>query len=111
MGSELLSAPRHRRLRVLCPDLLVNDDSLIYVDEQQTRNYLRLDYPEGSIYSDVSDVGKNHFGWNSNIPFKDAKVIQPFAVRETGRNQQVMARWVLLHEGYSLMAKPGEHRS
>ena len=90
-GSAWIAYHNDRRLRVLCPDLLVNDDSLIYVDEQQMRNYLRLDYPEGSIYSDVSDVGKNHFGWNSNIPFKDAKVIQPFAVREAGRNQQVMA--------------------
>ena len=90
-GSAWIAYHNDRRLRVLCPDLLVNDDSLIYVDEEQTRNYLRLDYPEGAIYSDVSDVGKNHFAWDAKIPFKDAKSIQPFVVREAGRNQQLLA--------------------
>ncbi|MCQ2388292.1 MAG: hypothetical protein MJ138_01105 [Kiritimatiellae bacterium] len=90
-GSAWIAYHNDRRLRVLVPDLLVNDDSLVYVDEEQTRNYLRLDYPDGAIYADVSDVGKNHFGWNQNVPFKDAETIQPFALKDAGRNQQLLA--------------------
>ncbi len=90
-GSAWIAYHNDRRLRVLVPDLLVNDDSLVYVDEEQTRNYLRLDYPDGAIYSDASDVGKNHFGWDQNVPFKDAETIQPFALKDAGRNQQLLA--------------------
>ena len=90
-GGAWVGYHNDRRLRVLTPDLLVNDDALIFVDERQGRNYLRLDYPEGTIYSDVSDVAKNHVSWNEKVPFRDAKSIQPFAVREAGRNQQVLA--------------------
>ena len=90
-GNAWIAYHNDRRLRVLCPDLLLNDDSLIYVDERQMRNFIRLDYPDGSVYSDQSDVLKNIVEWHDRIPFRDANVLQPFAVGEAGRNQQVLA--------------------
>ena len=79
------------RFRVLVPDLLVNDDSLVYVDEERRRNYLRLDYPDGSIYADVSNPTDGQIAWNPTIPFRDADTIQPFAIPAAGRNQQLVA--------------------
>ena len=79
------------RFRVLVPDLLLNDDSLIYVDEERARNYLRLDYPEGSIYADVSNPADGQIPWKPTIPFRDADTIQPFSITAAGRNQQLAA--------------------
>ena len=79
------------RFRVLVPDLLLNDDSLIYVDEERARNFLRLDYPEGSIYADVSNPADGQIPWKPTIPFRDADTIQPFSITAAGRNQQLAA--------------------
>ena len=91
--------------RTLVPDLLVNDDSLIYVDEERERNYLRLDYPEGSIYSDVSDPASGHRDLLASVPFKDAETVQPFTIAAAGRNQQIVAT-VHVTKG----TKPGVYR-
>ena len=88
-GGAWLSYHRDGRQRILAPHLLVNDDALIKVDELRTRNYLRLDYPEGTIYADVSDPASGQHAWHSGIPFRDAKTLQPIAsLTEPGRNQQ-----------------------
>ena len=89
-GGAWLSYHTDRRQRNLTPDLLVNDDNLIRVDEWRRRNYLRLDYPEGRRYVDVSDPAMGHIGWNNNIPFQDADTIQPVKIPEAGRNQQYL---------------------
>ena len=94
------------RQRVLTPHLLVYDDALIKVDEIRARNYFRLDYPEGTRYTDVSDPQKGQQGWNSDIPFNDAKTLQPIAnLTEFGRNQQY---WILFHATKD--TKPGTYR-
>ncbi len=79
-----------RRQRNLTPDLLVNDDGLIKVDELRRRNYIRLDYPTGRIYADVSDPDRGHRHWMEarNGPFEDADTLQPLVIDESGRNQQ-----------------------
>ena len=89
-GGAWLSYHNDRRQRNLTPDLLVNDDDLIRVDEWRKRNYLRLDYPEGRRYVDVSDPAKGHKSWNNNAPFRDAKTLQPVKIPEAGRNQQFL---------------------
>ena len=91
--------------RVLTPHLLVNDDKLIKVDEPSTRNYYRLNYPEGTRYTDVSDPDKRE-GWDPDIPFRDAKTLQPIDnLTAFGRNQQY---WILFHAAKG--TKPGLYR-
>ncbi|MFC1525405.1 hypothetical protein ACFL6X_01185 [Candidatus Latescibacterota bacterium] len=41
--------------RVLVPELLLHDDSLVRVDHATRSNYLRADYADGSRYLDISD--------------------------------------------------------
>lgn len=80
-----------RRQRVLTPDLLLNDDKLIEVDEFSRVNRIRLAYPKDVRYVDVTDPFKGHRGWggeNGCPPFEDAKTLQPVEIREAGRNQQ-----------------------
>lgn len=92
-GGAWLHYFKDNRGRYLVPDLLLNDDSLIAVDEDRLRNYLRLDCPEGARYVDVGDPAKCHVGWeswqkeNAPIPFRDASELRPFDIAESGRNQ------------------------
>ena len=80
------------RQRILTPHLLLNDDDLIRVDELRTRNFMRLDYPEGRQYVDFSDPKTGHQGWQVGTPFKDADTLQPTKqLWEAGRNQQYLA--------------------
>ena len=89
-GGAWLSYHSDRRQRNLTPDLLVNDDALIRVDELRARNFLRLAYPEGVRYVDVSDPYKGYPSWDNGVPFRDADTLQPHAIPEAGRNQQYM---------------------
>ena len=92
-GGAWLHYFKDNRGRYLVPDLLINDDSLVKVDEDRMRNYLRLDCPEGARYVDVGDPAKCHVSWrgwqkeNAPIPFEDAKELQPFDIGAAGRNQ------------------------
>ena len=89
-GGAWLSYHSDRRQRNLTPDLLINDDKLIRVDEWQRRNYLRMDYPEGARYVDISDPTKERCNWKTSLPFRDADKIQPVEIPEAGRNQQFL---------------------
>ena len=94
------------RHRVLTPHLLVYDDDLIRVDELRARNFYRLDWPEGTRYVDVSDPTRPRQRWNRDIPFRDAKTLQPVRSLDAfGRNQQY---WVLFHVRKG--QKPGVYR-
>lgn len=89
-GGAWLSYHSDRRQRNLTPGLLLNDDSLVLVDETKRRNYIRLDYPEGSFYTDVSDPDRGHTSWQELTPFKDSEKIMPHRIGEAGRNQQYL---------------------
>lgn len=89
-GGAWLSYHSDRRQRNLTPDLLINDDSLIKVDELRRKNYLRLDYPEGTRYVDVSDPAAGHTSWDNSIPFQDSDKMKPHQIPEAGRSQQYM---------------------
>ena len=94
------------RHRVLTPHLLVYDDDLVRVDELRARNFYRLDWPEGTRYVDVSDPTRTRVPWNRDVPFRDAKTLQPVRSLDAfGRNQQY---WVLFHVRKG--QKPGVYR-
>ena len=89
-GGAWLSYHSDRRQRNLVPDLLVHDDGIVRVDEWRRRNYLRLDYPEGRRYVDVSDPEKGHRAWKNDIPLHDAETLRPVKIAEAGRNKQFL---------------------
>jgi len=77
------------RMRVLTPDMLLNDDKLIKVDEWKRSNELLMKYPFGTRYENVSDFNFDR-QWISHMTawFQDAPTLQPLELPEAGRNQQ-----------------------
>ncbi len=79
-------------MRTLTPDNMVYDDALIEVDEFRRTNKVRMEYPTGTEYVDVSEF-LYHREWlkdHTLAAFKDAKTLQPAALKEAGRNLQYM---------------------
>ena len=87
--------------RILLPELLLNDDTLVMVDYAQKRNYLKVVSGGEIKYIGISLQ-------NENIPdeafFRDADVLQPFNL-DAETNKQI---WITVHipDG----AKPGEYK-
>lgn len=82
---------------LLLPDLLLNDEELVRVDEVNRKNYLRFSYPDKTVYNCVNDVperGVDPSGFNFLLePVRDAPVLQ--SVRLTpGRGTQF---WYTVH--------------
>ncbi len=75
-----------REFPTLVPELLLNDDSLVKVDEPRRRNYLRVDYPTGSRYVDISASGAPSFNYAME-PVHDSEKLLPLPLT-TGRGQQ-----------------------
>ena len=91
-GGAWMTYHRDPRLRILTPNLLVNDDSIFKVDELRCRNYMRLSYPEGTVYADISDPDAPVQYLTRHVPLLDAPKLQPLDIDEAGRNQQ----WILV---------------
>lgn len=80
----------------LVPSLLLNDDSLLRVDENAKRNYLRLNYPDGVKYADICVPGSVLKEDPFNFAFEpayDADTLQPVPLK-FGRGQQF---WLTIH--------------
>ena len=97
-GGAWLNYHSDRNTRLLTPDMLVNDDKLIEVDEIRQTNKARLSYPDGDVYFDISD-NLRRYETNprfdvENLPFKDADTLQPVELPEAGRSQQY---WLTVH--------------
>ncbi len=78
--------------RVLTPDNMVYDDSLFEVDEFRRTNKVRLAYPSGTEYVDISEF-LYYREWLKDhmlAAFKDAETLQPADLKEAGRNLQYM---------------------
>ena len=72
--------------KVLTPELLLNDETLIKVDRENKENYIRLDYPQGSEYKKVSSPDLKAFNYTKE-PVQDKKYLCPFSL-EAGKNKQ-----------------------
>lgn len=96
-GNAGIDVAQNKARRVLIPELLLNDDSLLKVDFEKKDNYLRLSFPEGDKYIWISDPAWDDAlakKWGDvreitteKFPIKDASVLQPVNVA-AGRNQQ-----------------------
>jgi hypothetical protein len=74
---------------VLTPELLLNDENLIKVDDATKHNFLRVDYPTGSKYVDVSGSPPAPFNM-FNEPVADSPVLLPISLKQ-GQSKQM---WV-----------------
>lgn len=95
------TAPRgvvqDRLHKVLVPELLLSDDSLVQVDLEGQRNSLKLSFPGGARYVPVDDPTPPKPTWGLNLrrdeyPVKDAATLQPLDL-PAGQNKQV---WLTL---------------
>jgi len=89
-GGAWLTYHVDKYMRVLTPDMLLNDDKLFKVDEFRKTNYMLLHYPGGDRYQDVSEYRYENEWLDGclNTFFYDAPTFQPMELPEAGRNQQ-----------------------
>lgn len=83
--------------RVLVPELLLNDDTLIRVDTQRQANIIKLPFPDGEQYRDISREmpvpPRDVLHSIEDFPVRDAARLQPVHLR-AGQTQQF---WVTFH--------------
>jgi len=94
--------------QILVPDLLLNDETLVKVDEVKRKNYLRIDYSGGTKYCDVNFTGSFETVKPFNFclePVHDAKKFAS-AKLTPGRGTQF---WLTIHVPAD--AKPGLYSS
>jgi len=88
-GTAWVANDQDKSKRILIPELLLNDDTLVKVDYEKKGNYLKLSFPEGEKYvwiSDPADVNQKSFPIE-DFPVKDSAVLLPVDI-PAGRNQQ-----------------------
>ena len=75
----------------LCPELLLNDETMIKVDEKREANFVKVKYDGKDDYIWVSPPSDIDPGFRTRTePVNDAKTIQPFAI-EKNRCKQLFA--------------------
>jgi len=92
-GSAWWGVSQQKDRKVLTPELLVNDDSLVRVDRQARHNELKLSFPDGPRYVSIDDPKTVPWGTKfalSEFPVKDAPSLLPTTLA-AGENKQV---WV-----------------
>jgi hypothetical protein len=87
-------------VRVLSPELLLKDDSLVIVDYVNKINYIRIIIDGSQRYTDISDAdGKIP----ANAWINDSIVLQPFSLKKN-ENKQI---WMTVHVPDN--STPGEY--
>jgi hypothetical protein len=81
-GSAWVGIGQDSNRRILTPELLLHDDSLVKVDYEQQKNFLKLAFREGDKYWDTEDPAyKKERGPTilsvEDFPVRDAKTLQP----------------------------------
>ncbi|BBI30611.1 hypothetical protein [Cohnella abietis] len=76
---------------VLVPELLLHDENLVLVDHERKGNSLRVDYPTGSQYVDISNIPATPFDVYKT-PVEDSPTLLPIALKQ-GESKQI---WLTL---------------
>jgi hypothetical protein len=94
-GSAWVNIRNMPQVRILVPELLLNDDSLVKVDYTAQRNYVKLHLKDGIEYVEMtSPQGVGQPGMNNDqFPVKDSDKLLPFSIKK-GRYKQI---WVTVH--------------
>ncbi|WP_372636000.1 hypothetical protein [Cohnella sp.] len=72
---------------VLTPELLLHDENLVKVDHQTKRNSVRVDYPSGSQYVDISGSPPAAFS-SYTAPVEDSPALLPIELKQ-GESKQM----------------------
>jgi len=93
-GSAWHDIGQCKNQKILVPELLLNDASLVNVDYQKQMNYLRLSFPDGDKYVSICtpEANEKRDRWTMKIntgdyPVKDSTALCPVALTRN-RNQQ-----------------------
>ena len=90
-------APVNQNMRLLLPELLLKDDSLIRNDDENKHSYVKLTFPDGKIKwrcvtkAEPTDE-ENDFSVEA-CPVTDAKTLQPVSISKKTAKQF----WVTVH--------------
>ena len=92
-----------QHVRVLTPELLLNDDSLVKVDYNSKRNYVKVNYPGNAKYIEMTSTStRGQPGMNNDqFPVKDSEKLLPFSVKK----DQYKQIWLTVHVPQN--TKPG----
>ena len=105
-GTAPRGVTQDRLHKVLVPELLLHDDSLVRVDLESRHNELKLSFPTGPRYVSIDDPTPPNSTWGSNLKFADFPVEDAAALQPTdlpaGQNRQV---WITVT--VPATAKPG----
>jgi len=85
----------HRKLSnnsILVPELLLNDDKLIFVDNKEKTNYVKLSFDGKEVLKNVNDFRGIRRVPNKYFPVNDKLQLQPFDL-EKNKNKQI---WVTI---------------
>lgn len=83
-----LHSDAERMTKVLVPELLLNDDSLVKVASEAQENYLKLRFPDGERYECISQrEGIPEQPLAREFPVKDSAALSPIDI-ELGENKQ-----------------------
>jgi hypothetical protein len=108
-GWAWFSIDQARSTRVLVPELLLHDDSLVKVDYEKQHNFLRMNYPTGDKYQCISKVEDREYP-NEDFPImrdlqvRDSPVLLPVQL-PAGANKQF---WITVKVPQD--AKPGQYQ-
>ena len=89
-GTAWVGNRQDKSKRILTPELLLNDDTLVRVDEEKEENYAKLSFPDGQKYVWISDPKEVSFYRRlpvDTFPVKDAPVLLPLDI-PAGQNKQ-----------------------
>ncbi len=97
----------NRSTRILVPELLLHDETLLKINPEKKENYLRIDYPSGSKYVWITyprEADPGTFNLLKN-PYSDADRLQAFSLKE-GLGKQF---WITVSVPED--ARPGRYQS
>ena len=105
-GSAWVGNRQDKSKRILTPELLLNDDTLVKVDGAKRENYVKLRFPDGEKYewiSDPTEVARSRSLPVDKFPVKDSPALLPVDIPAKGSKQF----WLTVHVPAD--AKPGTY--
>ena len=94
-GTAWVDIRQDKSRKVLTPELLLNDDTLVKLDEENQENYVKLAFPNGEEYvwvSDPTEVATRSVPVDK-FPVQDSPVLLPVDI-PSGKNKQF---WLTVH--------------
>jgi hypothetical protein len=91
-GTAWTGINQNKATKVIVPELLLKDDSLVNVDTTAKTNYLKLSFPEGASYVWISDPNESAESRTNSqsvtgFPVKDSATLQPLDIPANGNKQ------------------------